>query len=167
MRELGRLFRTFCANNHSSRAQHVNKIEALLNITTHHSTNITPQELHFGKPINDEISKIISYPEKQIVNHQLLITLAKDNIKKSFATRTKNQKISPIVLKLGDLVLLRVRHLSNAFDKTIHKFFHLFEGPYLITQIIGNNAFVLSDPSNPDKVKGTYNRTNLRKYYEP
>lgn len=76
----------------------------------------------------------------------------------------KNQKISTIELKLGDKVLLRVRHLSNALDKVTKKFFHLFEGPYTITRVFDNNAYELSDESN--KIIGKYNRTNLRKYRE-
>ena len=68
---------------------------------------------------------------------------------------------------MGDLVLLRVKHLSNALDKVTKKFFHLFEGSFRIDKTIGNNAFVLVDPNNSSEIKGTYNRTNLRKYHVP
>ena len=64
MREIGRLFRTFCKDNHTAWAQHVERIEALLNITTHFSTACTPQELHFGKPLHDEVLNIINFPKK-------------------------------------------------------------------------------------------------------
>ena len=43
----------------------------------------------------------------------------------NFEKRKKNQKISKIELAIGNRVLLRVRHLSNALDKTTKKFFHL------------------------------------------
>ena len=73
--------------------------------------------------------------------------------------------MSKVELKLGDLVLLRVRHLSNAHDKVTHKFFPLYEGPYKITQIKGKNAFEISQNDDPQRIIGTYNRTNLRKYF--
>ena len=68
-------------------------------------------------------------------------------------------------MQIGNLVLLRVKHLSNALDKVTKKFFHLFEGPYVIVKTIGENAFVLEDPKNGNIPVGTYNRANLRKYY--
>ena len=133
MREIGRLFRTFCVGSHASWAQYVEKIQTLLNSTTHFSTAFTPHELHFGKPLQDEILKIIDFPPKPTIDHKLIITLALENIRKNFENRSKNQKVSSVKLAVGDLVLLRVKHLSNALDKVTKKFFHLFEGPYQIT----------------------------------
>ena len=63
--------------------------------------------------------------------------------------------------------MLRTRHLSNALDKVIKKFFHLFEGPYEIIRQVGENVFVLADPKDNMRELGTYNRLNLRKYYPP
>ena len=68
-------------------------------------------------------------------------------------------------LKVGDLVLLRVRHFSNAIDKVTKKFFHLFEGPYQIEKEMGQNAFALVNPHDNNADKGVYNRANLRKYH--
>lgn len=93
-----------------------------------------------------------------------MINFAKENIKKNFVMRGKNQKISKVKLSLNDLVLLRVRHLSNAIDKETKKFFHLYEGPYRISQEVGENAFCLVDPNDDTKEKGIYNRYNLKKY---
>lgn len=41
----------------------------------------------------------------------------------------------------------------------------LFEGPYRISKQIGQNSFVLVE-QNSNNVLGTYNRANLRPYYE-
>ena len=165
MREIGRLFRTYCHEKHTSWMQYVNTIENLLNSTTHYTTECTPTELHFGKPLHDEILKYIQFSENKLLNQKYLITFARKNIKKNFARRSKNQKISKVILKEGDYVLLRVRHLSNALDKVTKKFFHLFEGPYVINRVIGINAFALCDINDSTKEIGIYNRTNLRKYY--
>ena len=161
MREIGRMCRTFCSANHTAWANHIGKIQDLLNITTHHSTLCTPQELHFGKPIENEISKFVNFPEKPKVDQKYLITFARENMLKNFKRRQKMQKPSTVKLDVGDLVLLRTRHLSNALDKTTRKFFHLYEGPYNIAKALGKNAYLLKDEN--DEV-GIYNRKNLRKY---
>lgn len=45
MRELGRLFRTYCHESHSEWPRYVQYIEWVLNHTTHEATGFTPQEL--------------------------------------------------------------------------------------------------------------------------
>lgn len=166
MRELGRLFRVLCSDKHTKWAEFVPQIEETLNVTVHQSTGFAPLELHFGQSVQDKIHKFVKFPEAQVPSHQYIITLARENLMKNFKKRKKQQRsVSKVKLELKDLVLLRVRHLSNALDKVIQKFFHLFEGPYRIIQKIGENAFVLADPEDESKKIGTYNRLNLRKYY--
>ena len=165
MREIGRLFRTLCKNNHTTWANKVHEIEEILNITTHFSTQCVPHELHFGTCAKNNIQKFIEFPLNQEIDHEYLITFAREKIWKNFEKRKKNQKVYKIELAIGDRVLLRVRHLSNALDKTTKKFFHLYEGPYIISKTIGKNAYVLAD-INKGREIGTYNKTNLRKYYD-
>ena len=166
MRELGRLFRTVCSQKHTKWVEFVPDMEKILNITVHQSTKLSPKELHFGKPIQDDIHELIKFPNTQARSHQYLITMARENMRRNFENRKKTQKhISRVQLGVGDLVLLRVSHLSNALDRMIKKFFHLFEGPYMIIRVIGENAFVLVDPRDNKREIGTYNRSNLRKYY--
>ena len=164
MREIGRMLRTFCHLRHTSWADHITRIEELLNITTHHSTQCTPRELHFGIPVRDEIERLIKFPGSREVDHEYMITLARQNMKRHFEARRKGQRVSSIELNVGDKVLLRVKRLSNALDKVTQKFFHLFEGPNVISQCLGPNAFVLVDSRRDDAIVGTYNRANLRKY---
>lgn len=167
MREIGRLFRTLSSSRHSKWAEFVPKIEQILNITVHQSTGFSPSELHLGTPIREEIHKVIKFPTNENRPHEYLITLARENMLKNYERRKSQQKkITRIILEEGDLVLLRVRHLSNALDKVIKKFFHLFEGPYRIQRRIGENAFLLVDKDNHDKEIGVYNRLNLRKYHQ-
>lgn len=123
MRELGRLFRTYCEDKHTAWANQITTIENLLNITTHFSTNYAANEIHFGKPIQDDIQKIIKFPIEQKIDHKLIVTLARENIKKNFSRRLKNQKVvSKVKLAVNDLVMMRVRHLSNALDKVFSPF---------------------------------------------
>lgn len=141
-------------------------LEEILNITVHQSTGLSPRELHFGKPVKEDIHRMIAFPTANAQSQEFLIAFAREQLIKSFDHRKKNQgSISKVPLEVDDLVLLRVRHLSNAFDRVIKKFFHLFEGPYRIIKKNGENACVLADVNDNSKVLGTYNRLNLRKYY--
>nr|AKD28118.1 pol polyprotein [Glypta fumiferanae] len=166
MRELGRLFRTLCADRHTKWVEYVPRIEEILNITVHQSTGLTPHELHFGSPVQDQILELVKFPPTRDRPHENLVDFARENLKRNFEIRKKGQKsVSRIPLSVGDLVLLRVRHLSSALDKVIQKFFHLFEGPYRIVRCVGANAFALAEPGNEVIEIGIYNRSNLRKYY--
>ena len=90
----------------------------------------------------------------------------KENLSKSFIKRNKQQRsITKISLKVKDLVLIRVRHLSNTFDRTNKKFFHLYEGPYRIKKVINEYTFLLTEKDNEEIEKGIYNQKNLRKYF--
>ena len=71
--------------------------------------------------------KLVRFPESNPLNHEYLIEIAQKNIKENFVAPPKHHKGSKIALQIGDLVLLRVRHLSNALDKVTKKFVHLFE----------------------------------------
>lgn len=99
------------------------------------------------------------------LNTKIQIALA--NIKQNAKRRKKSQKnISKIELKLGDLVLLRVPHMSKAIDNTIKKLFHLYEGPYRISRVYNNNAFELCDVDDCAKIIGIHNRQFLKKYHK-
>ena len=55
--------------------------------------------------------------------------LAKQNMKKHYESRKKNQRFSTIELNEVDRVLLRVRHLSNALDRVTKNSFICMKGP--------------------------------------
>lgn len=165
MRELGRLFRTLCAEKHTKWVTFVLKIEEILNITVHQSTGVSPHELQYGHSVQDEVLKLVQFPKSEKPSHEYLIEMARENLRKNFQYRKRQGAKSKIQLSVGDLVLLRVKHLSHALDRVIGKFFRLFEGPYKIIRKIGENAFALVNPKNEQVEIGIYNRLNLRKYY--
>lgn len=169
MRELGRMFRTFCSQSHVGWAREIKTIEKILNHTTHCSTGFIPQELHFGVNVQDEIRNLFDFPESPGLDHQHMIVCAKENLRRAHEQRRNQQKSSKSSdLGVGDKVLLRVPHLSSNTDRVTHKFFHLFEGPYLIKKRIGTNAYILETEDKNNTLSGTYNRISLRKYlYDP
>lgn len=165
MRELGRLFRTLCSDSHTRWAKHLPEIEYYLNMTTHSSTGFSPHELHFGVKPTDQIQKLIQFPELEDVSHEAKLILARKNLLSSYERRKLAQKnVSKIDLKIDDLVLLRVPKKSDKLKGVTEKFFHLYYGPYKISQTFGNNAFELVEKDNSDSVIGIYNRCSLKKY---
>jgi transposase InsO family protein len=167
MRELGKLFRVFCSEKHTKWSKFIPNIEQILNITVSQSTGYTPYQLQFDSDHQDKIKEIIKYPANKTEDKNFRIELAKERLAKNFHKRQKKQKgKSKVKLKINDLVLIRVPIQSSALDRVTQKFFHLFQGPYRITKIIGNNAYQLSEKDDPFKIKGTYNRANLRPYYQ-
>lgn len=100
------------------------------------------------------------------MSREVQIRTANERLQRAFEQRCASQKsVSKVELRVGDLVLLRVPHLSNASQSQIHKFFHVYEGPYRIVKIVGSNAYELGLPDDAEQIKGTFNRFNLKRYY--
>lgn len=118
MRKLGRMLRTYCNKKHTAWANYIDKMEQILNVTTHHSTGFVPYELHFGKDPAFKVREIIKYPETDKISGNIKIELAATNMKKNAEKRKKDQKsVNKIKFKIGDQVLLRVPHMSSAIKQ--------------------------------------------------
>lgn len=63
-------------------------------------------------------------------------------------------------------VLVRSHHFSSAADQTNHKFFLLYEGPFVVKARVSDNAYILEDP-DLGRIIGTYNIIHLQKYHPP
>ena len=165
MRELSRFFRCYCSDQHSAWARHIKQINDWLNFATHTVTGYTPYELHYGKKPHDQIRAQIVFPPEEIEPDFIKIELANLRTKKLHERQRnaqKNYNNDPI--RVDDLVLLRVPKQSNAFNKTISKFFHIYYGPYRIARSFNENAYELVDVDNPRNIVGRYNRADLRLY---
>lgn len=166
MRELSRFFRAYCSDTHTRWAHYLGKIEEWLNFSTHVSTGMMPYELHFGKLPSERIREIVNFPENVTQSHEIMISIARDRLMTAGQKRREKQKnCTRIELLVGDKVLIKALRVSNALEKQISKFFHLYTGPYVIMRKIGENAFELASNDNTDRSVGIYNRVNLRKYY--
>ena len=167
MREVGRILRTYCSGRHTNWAKYVTFVQDCINFTTHQSTGFTPHYLHYNELPTEKIFDMFPKLRDVPLARDIQLQRANENLQKAFDARCKSQKTSSrVILKVGDLVLLRVPHLSDASQKLIGKFFHVYEGPYRISRIIGSKAYQLVMPDDENRCKGTYNRYNLRKYYQ-
>ncbi|XP_011697582.1 PREDICTED: uncharacterized protein LOC105455741 [Wasmannia auropunctata] len=165
MRELGRFFRTFCAEQHTKWAKYVKEIENILNLTTHSSTGYIPYEIHYGESPQYKIKQLVDFPPDE-KSDSIICVKVKENLIKSAKNRRKQQKrCSKVQLGINDLVLVRRSELSSALDKVTKKFFQLYEGPYKVKKIIPPNAYQLCNIEDKEKIRGTFNKALLKKYY--
>lgn len=74
MRELGRLLRSFCADQHSSWVRYVKKIEYLMNVTTHESTGQSPWLILKKTAPSAPVEAVVSFLEAPCVRHEEVIT---------------------------------------------------------------------------------------------
>lgn len=127
MRELGRFFRAYCSSRHTNWLSFVEKIENWLNVVIHETTGMSPYALNFVKNPRDKIAEILRIDNQLLINREIQLENVRNRTKKKAEFRTNNQKrISKIILKLGDLVLIKIPHISKAENKETHKFFHIF-----------------------------------------
>lgn len=144
MRELGRLFRTYCHSKHSAWAQWLKKIENLINCVCHDSTGFSPMELQLGINPVPQIYKLLNLSERQTeLSKEVKLTLAKKRLLTKAEKRIKrhNMHKKHVVFAKGDMVWVKSNHISCAEDKEIKKFFKLYEGPYKITKCFENNSY--------------------------
>ncbi|XP_050544197.1 uncharacterized protein LOC126907144 [Daktulosphaira vitifoliae] len=154
MRELGRLFRTYCSEYHAEWPRYVSYIEWVLNNTIHESTSFTPIELFFPEKHQSLIQTIVDFPTGSDIQLETKFEIAREFQKsKAFARKQRHDRIGPhTTFNIGDTVLVRSHKLSSGADKIIN--------------VKNTNSYVLQDPDN-GKIKGTYNIIFLRKYRDP
>jgi transposase InsO family protein len=169
MRELGRMFRTYCAGKHNSWVKYVPFIETCFNSTYHASTGFSPDELHFDRHFSTKLATVHLGPPNDTVplTVQEKITRAAEMMSsKAQQRKNRHERVhaKKTVFAIGDKVLLRALHVSNLQQKETKKFFQLFDGPYIVTSLAGNNAYTLQDIAG--KSKGTFNTILLKSYFQ-
>lgn len=163
MKELGRFFRTYCHDRHTSWAKFVPTIEKCLNNVPHSSTGRSPIEIVTGRKPTSSLQPIIdqylNIPEENLTNirakvHKFLLENAQRRIKrqKTFVT-----------YGIGDLVLVKTNPTSNASEGIAQKFCLLYEGPYRITNQHVPNVYEVTDLKGI--LRGHFNTNNLRPYH--
>ena len=117
MREIGRILRTYCANRHTKWASYVNYVQDCINYTAHQSTRFTSYYLHYNKSTKENILNLFPRLRKEAVARDVQLRVANERLQKAFEQRCVTQKsVSKVKLDVGDLVLLRVPHLSDAMQ---------------------------------------------------
>lgn len=130
-------------------------------------TGYSPRYLQFGEKRPHPIEKYVSFPpvEKLNVDKEQLLVSVRERVSKSAKKRIDrfNSGIIPVAFQPGDKVLMRTHRQSSALDKTIKKFFLLYEGPFKVLRC-GPNSYILQDSDGREV--GKCNVINLKKYKE-
>ena len=58
LREVGRVLRTYCYDNHRKWSEFLNETETFLNIAHHETIGVTPYQMMFSKPPPREITNL-------------------------------------------------------------------------------------------------------------
>jgi len=148
MRELGRMFRIYCNQDQSEWPRPIGYIEWVLNNTVHEATGYTPQELFLTLDRYNPFSAVVSFPPRVALSPQTKMILARE-VQQSHSERRRlrhNQQGRVTKYEIGDHVLVRTHRLSSAVDKHIHKFFLLYQGPYVVLRVSSQNANTVAEP---------------------
>lgn len=167
-KEINKLCRIYCNVNHTRWPQYLGFIEECLNHSVHDTTHMKPYEVLFGRPSKYFLDRLsIRFPDKKF-DHDKILELVKTNIMHKAEKRkaSHDNKIKPVSYQVGEKVLIKTHYLSDKLNKKIKKFFLLYEGPYQIIEIKKENAYVLAEVTDLNKIQGTYNTTQLKKYFE-
>ena len=64
LREVGRILRTYCHDNHKKWNEYISNTETYLNLSYHETLGICSYQIIFSEPPPREITEIIKFPEE-------------------------------------------------------------------------------------------------------
>ncbi|CAH2001327.1 unnamed protein product [Acanthoscelides obtectus] len=165
-RGIGRLLRCFCSTKHTEWACVLPRIEHCLNNIVHESTGQVPAMLMFGKSEPNDIFKLIDYPpgNPPTPDWTSSLQLASNNLRSKARKRKEmfENKNKAITFTVGDSVLVKTHPISSAANAEIRKLFVRFDGPYVVSRIVGPNSYMLKNIEGVNV--GPQNIRNLKLY---
>jgi hypothetical protein len=166
MKEISKVFRICCSENHRKWAELIPHIESWLNTTVASATGFTPAEIMFkGNGPNIFEAFLPEAPEGEPVLEDLQTKIAKAYkrmIRKTDARKKNKMGKAHWKPKVTDKVLLRMQPLSDATAGVTAKFLHPYEGPYVIAKIIPPSMFELTGENA--RIRGQFNKRLLKAY---
>lgn len=169
MRELGRLFRTYCNDQHTRWAYELSKFQLFINSLVHESTGFSPQELQLGTERVKILPQSLRGPptDRPPIPLERKLILARETLESKAARRAIRQPARPYYnFQPGDLVLLKSNPVSSAIKSETKKFLLLFEGPYIIKKSISFATYILIEPTT-NQERGSFHASHLKKYHQP
>lgn len=163
MRELGRIIRTYASERQYRWQEIIDRTEKVINATVHSSTGYTPIKLQEEEEINLlNLDERLLPGDRDALTLRQRIQLARQNLEKAAKKRKvqadKKQKATEY--KTGDLVWVKLHRRSDANRRLTKKIHLVYDGSYLIAQVIRPNAYLVVD--GYDQPLGVYNSRQLR-----
>ena len=127
---------------------------------------VTPYEAQLGKKPTRVWEKYINKDVLLVkgVDHNQIFIKMKEKREKQAKLCNETKTITRF--NIGEKVLIRTYHQSDAVQKRIEKFCELYCGPYKVHQILGEATYLLVDCDDDKKLRGKFNARQLKKYYE-
>ena len=139
------------------------KQKPFLDLAYHETIGVTPYQMMFSKPPPREITDIIKFPEGP--EEELNLTRVYNRILHKIELRRRKQdKTGRHIIKyeVGEKILIKNRQQPSGAEGIAKKLLLLYNGPFLISKDNQNNTYVIIEP-NTNKIKGTYNQTEIKK----
>ena len=141
--------------------------ETFLNLAYHDTIGVSPYQMMFNRPPPREIISMVQFPPME--QEEFAITALYNRVlHKAELRRRREEKNRMNVIKYntGSKVLIKNRQLPSSVEGIAKKLLLLlYNGPFIITQDKGNITYELTTPGT-DKVKGTFNQAEIKKFYE-
>lgn len=165
-RQLGNLFRVFVKGKHSSWGRYLRVVECCLNETYHDTIAMTPYEAQHGRKPERSWTQYLNkrmLPKTNIIDSdQIYVRIKTKRERLAEKTNNLNQLTQ---FKIGDLVMVRALRMSDALNKVVAKFCHIYEGPYQVVEKVSVSTYRLAHVDNPHVDRGKFNIRQLKKYY--
>ena len=169
-KELGKLFRIYCHENHAIWPEYLPFFEEAINGNYHHTTGFTPIELESGRAPRRFWHRYMDKPVTQNlpIPLQCKIGIAKERIIRKGARRAErfNRTHKLKHFAEGERVLIRANPVGSRPENKAAKFYRLYKGPYVLQRQLAPHTFIVVDPANNDRVIGKYHAASMRKLYE-
>lgn len=163
MRELGRAIRLYCNEEHTRWYQVLRRFEKTVNSTVHSSTNYAPYMLHDRRDLMVTIpQELRAQPEENETWEQKKLKVDQTLQIAAAKRRRQADKKQHVEYEEGQQVLLRTHKLSNQERKLSRKICLVYEGPFIIQQIVRRNAYLLAHPDG--RRLGVHNSRQIRPY---
>ena len=168
MKELGRMLRSYCAENQKGWLGKIPLFERVLNTVTHESTGLSSWEVHFGVPPPSPMA--IPLPSRSLPSnldgHVKLYLAHQQLVKSATSRRRRGPQAAVRTFAQGDLVLLRALPRSSSELEECAKLFPLYEGPYRIGDRVATNVYELKSCES-ERVRGRFHLSHLKSYCPP
>jgi hypothetical protein len=166
MTELGKYFRIYCNETHKKWPELIPYIEKWINYSVNSATGYTPIEL-LGGENKLKLFETFKLPSQSPLKEEDLPTkllrvythMKSRSEKKQKAKREGKFKCK---LKIGDSVVAKCHHASEAVQGLIGKFQRPFEGPYTLVKKLNPNMYELQDESGNSR--GLFHLSHLKPY---
>ena len=166
-KEIVRFLRTLLKDRHGGWAQWIPFIEECLNTTYNETTGYTPMELHFNKTPRRIWEALVGEIPKENTGHAKKIFIVAKRIRTKGEKRAAkiNEGKTCVRYKIGQNVLIKAEHQSDASKAMIAKFLELYEGPYTVTRILHEHTYEVTD-TDTNNTRGKFHTSLIRPYFQ-